>query len=107
MQGPTEVSEGAFPDTKRADFTSRDVRFTTSGDLLYATLLGWPENGEAVIQSLGTNLRLYTHSIASIELIGAGEPLTWQRDAAGLTVQLPTQKPCQHAYVLKITPAKE
>ena len=106
-EGPTEVIEGAFTDTKRADFTSRDVRFTTNGDLLYATLLGWPENGEAVIQSLGTNLRLYTHSIASIELIGAGEPLTWQRDAAGLTVQLPTQKPCQHAYVLKITPAKE
>jgi len=35
--------------------------------------------------------------------LGADEPLSWVRDAAGLRVELPVDKPCEHAGVLKIT----
>ena len=35
-------------------------------------------------------------------LLGSPEKLAWTRTADGLEVTLPAQKPCDHAYVLKI-----
>ena len=29
--------------------------------------------------------------------------MQWSRDAEGLKVKLPAEKPCEHAYTLKIT----
>jgi alpha-L-fucosidase len=101
-EGPTQVEEGMFTDTKRAAFTSADLRFTARGDVLYAALLAWPEKGEAVIESLGTNLRLYTGEVERVELLGAAEPLEFTRDERALRVKLPAAKPCEHAYVLRI-----
>jgi alpha-L-fucosidase len=104
-EGPTQVESGMFTDTKRATFTAQDIRFTTQGDVLYATVLAWPQ-GSLTIQSLSTNLRLYAGEIANVELLGSNMPLSWSRDAEGLHVQWPdtTMKPCDYAYVLKITP---
>jgi alpha-L-fucosidase len=101
-EGPTEVVEGSFADTKRSAFTARDIRFTTNGDTLYAVLLGWPESDEAVVQSLGTHLRLYQKPVHSVELLGQVGALRFSRSARGLRVKLPTEKPCDHAWVLKI-----
>jgi alpha-L-fucosidase len=42
-EGPTQVPEGMFTDTKRTEFTSQDFRFTVKGDTLYAICLGWPD----------------------------------------------------------------
>ena len=102
-EGPTQVESGMFTDTKRAPFTSRDVRFTTHGDTLYATVLAWPAE-PLTLQSLGMNLRLYTGEVGDVQLLGAPGAVTWSRDADGLHVTFPAQKPCEHAYVLKITP---
>jgi alpha-L-fucosidase len=101
-EGPTEVFEGGFTDTKRAAFTSRDIRYTANGDTVYAILLGWPENGEASVGWLRAASPLYPGVIQSVELLGAAEPLQWSRDASGLKVKLPVQKPCAAAFVLKI-----
>jgi alpha-L-fucosidase len=101
-EGPTEVVEGSFADTKRSTFTPRDIRFTTNGETLYAILLGWPESGEAVVQSLGTNLRLYQKPVHSVELLGHVGTLRFSRTARGLRVKLPGEKPCRYAWVLKI-----
>ena len=35
-------------------------------------------------------------------MIGFDGQLAWSQDAAGLKVTMPAQKPCQHAYVLKL-----
>ena len=102
-EGPTVVEEGGFTDTKRAAFVTGDVRFTTRGDFLYALLLAWPENGEAVIESLGTNLRLYTAEVGTVEMLGAAGPLEFSRDEKALRVKLPAARPCDHAFVLKIS----
>ncbi|MAG12987.1 MAG: alpha-L-fucosidase [Spirochaetales bacterium] len=101
-EGPTSVQKGAFTDTKRTPFTSQDIRFTARGDVLYAIMLAWPEKGEVIIQSLGSNLRLYTDEIGSVELLGSKEPLKWSRTGRGLRVTLPAEKPCEHAYVVRI-----
>lgn len=103
-EGPTQVLSGGFTDTKRKAFTAQDVRFTTKGDVLYAIVLAWPERGEVTIQSLGANLKLYAGSIGSVEMLGVKGPLAWSQTARGLRVRLPTEKPCQHAFVLRIRP---
>jgi len=103
-EGPTQVGEGSFSDTKRQAFTSRDMRFTTRGDVLYATLLGWPENGEAMVRSLAMGLTLYIRDIDKVELLGWRQPLKWSRTSRGLKVKLPPEPPGQHAWVLRIVP---
>ena len=105
-EGPTEIVSGGFNDTKRQAFTAKDIRFTVKGDALYAVVLGLPERGEVIVQSLSANLRLYNQEIGKVELLGVREPLQWSRGAAGLCVKLPGEGPCGHALVLKVTPKK-
>ena len=101
-EGPTEVVEGSFSDTKRQAFTAQDIRFTRNGDTLYAVLLAWPGDGEPVtIKSLGTNTA--AGEVTNIALLGHDGALEWSRDDAGLTVRLPDAKPCEHAFTLKIS----
>jgi alpha-L-fucosidase len=101
-EGPTEVFEGSFQDTKRAGFTPQDVRFTVKDDVLYAIVLGWPESGRAIIESLGTAKALYPETIGLVELLGSEEGVQWSRDDDGLRVKLPPRKPDEAAFVLKI-----
>jgi len=94
-EGPTEVPEGGFTDTKRAAYTERDFRFTTREGTLYAICLGWPEKAWHITTLADT-------PIAAVTLLGSDEPLRWSQDAGGLTVHTPSVKPCDYAYTLKI-----
>lgn len=112
-EGPTAVPAGSFTDTRRAAFTSRDIRFTARrairqgrySDTLYATVLAWPDDGTVTIAALGTASGLHAAEIAKVELLGHDEPLTWTREPGGLTVRGPARQPSEHAAVLRITPA--
>ena len=103
-EGPTEVIEGSFQDTKREAFTARDVRFTTKDETLYAIALGVPENGEIKIQSLATNGDLYPARIGKVELLGTNQPVEWSREDDGLRIKIPVQAPSTPALALKIRP---
>ena len=102
-EGPTRFTAGNMQEGHDAAlvYTPQDIRFTTNGDTLYAILLAWPEHG-VTIESLSTNLRLYQGEIASVELVGSEAPLQWSRDARGLHVILPAERPCEHLGVLRI-----
>jgi hypothetical protein len=56
-----------------------------------------------VIESLGTNNVLYPDAIELVELLSSEEVIQWSRDAGGLKVKLPSQKPAAAAFVLKVT----
>lgn len=84
-------------------YTVEDFRFTKKGDVVYAFLMRWPENGKATIKSLAKGSEHFPKEIAKIELLGGGV-LKFTRDAEGLAVNLPGQKPNDYAYGLKITP---
>lgn len=101
-EGPTEVCEGHATDTKRNAFTSADIRFTGRNNVVYATVLAWPESGNVIIHSLASGSIFMSGEIKKVELLGHG-PVTWTRTAGGLSVQMPPQKPCEHAFVLKIS----
>lgn len=101
-EGPTEVISGGFTDAKRADFTARDIRFTTRDGNLYAILLGVPETDTVSIESLGTGRGLLENPIESVGLLGGNYPVTWTRDENGLHVTAPSWNADSPAAVLKI-----
>ncbi|HXF63805.1 MAG TPA: alpha-L-fucosidase, partial [Caldilineaceae bacterium] len=101
-EGPTEVPEGSFTDTKRAPFTAKDIRFTAKPDALYAICLDWPV-GEAHITALSSNSETPAERIAQVRLLGHAGALDWRQDADGLHIRTPDQKPGDHAYAFKIT----
>ncbi len=106
-EGPTQVMDGSFNDTKRAAFTAQDIRFTTRDKYLYATLLGWPTAGGVTIRSLSTASGLFQEQIEKVELLGSQAQLQWQHTGEGLRVDFPTSQPGEHAFVLRITPKGE
>jgi alpha-L-fucosidase len=103
-EGPTEVVEGPFSDTKRKPFTAADVRFTTREGRLYAIALAWPADGKLSIHTLGQGRPAVKGEIRGVELVGARDAVRWRRDAGGLHVELPKgSKPSEHALALRIT----
>jgi alpha-L-fucosidase len=101
-EGPTKVIEGGFGESQIKDFTAADIRFTRKGNTLYAILLDWPA-GSTKIESLKEGRSLWFGRIRSVKMLGIKKPLEWKQDANGLTVQIPVEKPCEHAFVLKIS----
>ena len=96
MEGQSDVS--------KALFTEQDFRFTASkdGTVIYAIALGWPVNGKLAIKSLAKNTPNYSGEVGSVKLLDSTEDCRFTRDETALTVTVPTQKPCDYAYVLKI-----
>jgi alpha-L-fucosidase len=84
-------------------YTAEDVRFTRKGEIVYAFLMGWPADGKATVKSLAAGSENFPKQIAKVEMLGAGD-VKFTRDASGLVVTLPQQKPGDFAYALKITP---
>lgn len=97
--GDATVGGGGLP---RHGYTAQDIRFTRRGDTLYATMMSWPEN-EAVVTSLGEGK---VGKVGTVELLGHAGELKFAQEASGLRVKLPAEKPCDFAYVLKVTGLK-
>ncbi len=97
-EGPTKGKRGGFSEGADKGFTSKDIRFTTKGNTLYAIALDWPKEGELLIKSLAT----LAGKIDSVRLVGCNDAIVWSQRDNGLSVTLPAKKPCDHAFVLKI-----
>jgi alpha-L-fucosidase len=101
-EGPTDVVEGSFHDSDAQPFTARDYRFTTKGNVLYAIMMAWPENGEAVIHAL-SQTTMDASTIRSVSLLGFDGTLSYEQKADGLHVQLPARAVGKYAYCLKLS----
>ena len=72
------------------------IRFTVSGDVLYAIVIGkWP--GDTVTINSLTN-----EKVKEVSMLGSIGSLNFTQDTSGLKVTLPSTAPCDHAYTLKI-----
>jgi alpha-L-fucosidase len=100
VRGTANFNEG-----RGRTYTAKDIRFTTKGDVLYATVLAWPEDGKIAIETLAQGKAEYPKQIGQVELLGHAGKLPFERQANGLVVTLPETKPNEFAYVLKIRPA--
>lgn len=103
-EGPTQVADGAFSDTKRQPYTGTDIRFTTQSNALYAIVMAWP--GEtATIKTLATGSPLVNGEITEVRMLGHRGNLKFARNTEGLTVEMPVDMPSSDAVTLKITGA--
>ena len=102
-EGPTHMTGGHMNEKENAGkaYCGEDIRFTTKGDSLYAFFLAWPGAGPATIHSLGGNPFL-GRRIEQVELLGRQGPIAWRHDELGLHVEMPVERPCDHACALRI-----
>jgi len=98
-EGPTESASGSFADQKKP-FTAQDIRFTTKGDVLYAIALGLPAANTSV-KALG--IKSGNGTIASIELVGSNEKVSWSQQADALIIKPSKNYPSENAVVYKIS----
>jgi alpha-L-fucosidase len=98
-EGPTEAAEGAFKEG--AQYTARDLRFTTKGDALFAISLGQPR-GELAIQALGRSAGHERRAVKSVHLLGRSAPLRFTQADRALLVQVPAGLPTRHASAFRI-----
>src|SRR5579871_117992 len=103
MPPPERQGQLGFNEGRRKDLTPEDVRFTVKGRTLYAFVMGWPQ-GPARIKALAAK-RAQPVKVRNVEMLGHKGKLKWVQGETGLTVDMPPEKPCDHAVALKITTA--
>jgi alpha-L-fucosidase len=83
-------------------YTARDIRFTTKGSMLFATALGWPDDGQIVIRSLAKPVGKTGNTIKQVQLLGSPGPLSFKQTEEALFVTLPAQKVSEYTASLRI-----
>jgi alpha-L-fucosidase len=82
-------------------YTSRDIRFTTKGDALYAFCLGKPE-ADIVIRSLAKSSKPADKKIASVTMVGSKEKLSWKQTSEALVIKKPAILPAWQVTGFKV-----
>lgn len=107
-EGPNKAGGGSF--TQPLQGNSSDLRFTRSkkGDVLFATVLGWPTSGNVSVASLGSNALVDLKDLKSIQLLGDEEGqytdvTDWEQGDDALVIALPEQPADSSAYVLRLS----
>ncbi|AWV98380.1 alpha-L-fucosidase [Arcticibacterium luteifluviistationis] len=101
-EGPTKIVEGHLSEGNNKDLGSEDIRYTMQGEQLYAFLMEWPKSNEILIKTLAKGNPNYTAKINTITMMGSDETIKFKQTKAGLKVILPSYRPCNFAYGLKI-----
>jgi alpha-L-fucosidase len=99
-EGPVRAKGGHFKEDFK--YSSRDIRFTTQGPVLYAIALGWPQDGRITIRSLAKPAGENVNHISSVCLLGSHAQLDWKQTVDGLVVTLPAGKVSEFTVGLKI-----
>lgn len=105
-EGPVKEPEGHF--SNREEFLNlvyswKDVRYTTRGDTIYATLLGWPGPGvDILLKSFATDSLPKPLKVKNVTLLGSEEELKWEQTDDGLSVLTPFIAPDIEAVVFKM-----
>jgi alpha-L-fucosidase len=89
-EGPTRVTEGAFKDTNRGSFTSRDFRFTYKDGTLYAFAMKYPKDGKILIPSLKRQNATGTgdFDIQSVRVLGYNAEVNFSRNTEALSLEV-------------------
>ena len=77
------------------------VRFTAKEHAVYAICLEWPDD-TLTLRHVGSGSQGGGRPIARVSLLGGEGTLDWSRNAKGLTIQVPAERPCRHAYAFKL-----
>lgn len=104
-EGPTKEPEGHFrnhAEFLKVKYSAKDIRYSTKGDVIYATILGWPENSDIKLEAFSAAALPEALNIKSVSLMGSKGKLNWELEKDGLNITLPETAPDKMAVVLKI-----
>jgi alpha-L-fucosidase len=82
-------------------FTSKDIRFTSQGNTLYAFCLGKPET-DILIRSLALSSTLTDKPVASVTMLGSKEKISWKQTSQALVIKKPSVIPSWQVIGFKI-----
>lgn len=99
-EGPTQVEDGAFTDTSRQPFTSKDIRFTYKAPYVYANVLVWPEDGKISIESLGS--KKFSGVVRNVSLLGHDNKVTFRHEEGALEIQAEGKIESRYPVCLKV-----
>jgi alpha-L-fucosidase len=100
-EGRIKAKGGSFGED--FNFSSLEIRFTTKGQTLYATALGWPKDGQLLVRSLAKPVGESGNAISSVSLLGYDGKVEWTQTTNGLAVTLPDKQVSEFTCSLKIT----
>ncbi len=105
-EGPTRQPEGHFSNHEeflKIKYSSADVRYTTKGDVIYATLLGQPENNtEILLGSFVESEWKYARDIKSVSLLDSDKIVDYELIDQGLKLKIQGTPDDEMAVVFKI-----
>lgn len=104
QEATAQLSTQGFNEGKGKPFTYEDIRFATKNNVLYATAMGWPEDGKLVIKSLAKNSEHFQKEIQKIEWLPTKQSLSFERNEKSLLISLPekTSDELTYANAIKI-----
>jgi alpha-L-fucosidase len=104
QQTSAQLNAQGFNEGKGKPFTPEDIRFATKDNVLYATAMGWPQEGKLVVKNLAKSSKYFPKEIQKVEWLPTKQSLTFERNENGLIVSLPEKKSDELAYanVIKI-----
>jgi alpha-L-fucosidase len=108
-EGPSKTPKDAMEINHDIQvYTAQDVRYTISksGEMLYATALGWPVDGSLTLHILYSGNPYLPGRICGVTLLGTGQFIDSHQDSDGLHLTLPASAPAalphDVAYVFAI-----
>jgi alpha-L-fucosidase len=82
-------------------FSSKDIRFTSKGNTLFAYCLGKPDE-DIKIRSLAKSQKPATDKIVSVSVLGSNEKISWRQTSEALVIKKPVKLPAWQVTGFKI-----
>jgi len=105
-EGPTKEPEGHFRNARefqKIKYLAKDVRYTTKGNIIYATCLGWPGSEQTLLFTSFAKTELpESIKINNVEALGSDEKISWELKDEGLDLISPKDITDEMAVVFKI-----
>jgi alpha-L-fucosidase len=103
-EGPTQEPGHEHPGAFQGiTYTAGDIRYTTSGNSVYALFLGEPERGsEVLLESFSQQYTGREIQVTNLSIPGCTDTLEWSMNAKGLHIKLPAGGLDPMSTVLKI-----
>jgi alpha-L-fucosidase len=103
-EGPTKEPEGNFKyhqEFLKLKYSANDIRFTTKGKNIYATVLGWPDK-DLLIKSFAKDSLPLEMQIKDVSMLGYDQEIKWNLTDEGLFISVPSDTIDVMANVFKI-----
>ncbi len=105
-EGPVKEPEGHFCNHQeflKIKYSSKDIRYTTKGNIVYATLLGSPDKkSNILLKSFSGSLWPEARGLKNISLLGSDLKVKYEVLTEGLKIEMPDTPVDNMAVVFKI-----